>query len=1146
MPLLLTMLAVRDPATDAQLLGRFVRDRDEAAFAELVRRHGPLVLGVCRRVIPDRHLADDAFQAAFLVLARKAESVRPADKLAGWLYGVSYRVALRARTMAGRRAKHETLTAMPPETPVPPDPVDEVGAVLDEEIAKLPALHREAVVLCELQGVGRREAAKKLGIREGTLSSRLAKARQLLAVALARRGVTLPAVWAASTTLCPELSAATVRAATGAVAPALVSTLADGVIRTMLLSKLKLPAAALAGLVMLGGLGLGALPPTFAQGPSAKAKPAHDGKPEKGDIPKADFDASNDPLPDGAISRLGTSRLRGRRLAFSPDSRRVVRETAGGDLQLYAVPSGKFLAKIRAADVPERSQIIGSTIAFSPDSKRLAAVLWEGRAGIWDTDTGKLIRWIESGQFYSIVKCDFSPDGKLLAIGGSQHPSDDEKIWVGVYEAANGKQVFAERGSTSQFCDDGKQIVLWNGYGGRERKIRTVSVADPEKRSVFDLNTHVPNSDDPRTDGKSALIELLENGSVQIRDLKTGEVNHTLEGAMRSEKGGVNLRYARGRRELIVTQAEPPSLWCWNIDTGKQLWKRELPAPPYWAELSTDGKTLVTAGKDGEVLTLDALTGKDRAVIAAKSVGHSNSSPKISPDGKVVATFTASPEPGGGTVLFWDSATGKRLTDLPGHAALIHDALFTPDGTKILTAGRDNTLRTWDAASGRELANVSLAAPGQLAQSPDGRRLYASDPKGGVIRVVDPQTGKAEAMFTAFKKALIGFTLTADGGRLIVAGRDADETGTIRVLNAATGEQVREFPAGEHHRIEQMAASADGSTIAAACEGRKLVVWSGEGKVLSEHVGVAKRGPAWPDRPPHYLIGSVAVSSDGRSLAFSDQEAGVALIDGPTQKLLGRAKQKDVYFQNGAARYDVRDLLAVSPDGKTVAWSGIESTTDVQLIELRTQAVRRRLNGDSYPVKRLAFSPDGSKLLSTGPDGAALVWDLFGRHSRKPADPPDAKAVAAWWDDLAVEEGGSADRVMRAMAGRPAEAVKLLREKLPAPVVEPAAIDALIEQLGDRDFATREAATKALSQIAAAEKKLATAAEKSGSAEVRQRAEGVLKKLRRAGGLQAERAVEVLEWIGTPDAKALLKALAGGVPEAPLTRDAAEAANRLK
>ena len=152
---LLKTFVVRSSATDAQLLGRFVRDRDDAAFAELVRRHGPLVLGVCRRTIADRHLADDAFQATFVVLARKVASIQSANHLGSWLYSVSHKVALRARTMAGRRAKHETLTANPPDTAVRPDRIDDIDGVLDAAIADLPTLYRDAVVLCELQGVSR-------------------------------------------------------------------------------------------------------------------------------------------------------------------------------------------------------------------------------------------------------------------------------------------------------------------------------------------------------------------------------------------------------------------------------------------------------------------------------------------------------------------------------------------------------------------------------------------------------------------------------------------------------------------------------------------------------------------------------------------------------------------------------------------------------------------------------------------------------------------------------------------------------------------------------------------------------------------------------------------------------------------------------
>jgi RNA polymerase sigma factor (sigma-70 family) len=1113
---------VRAARPDEAALLAAVAVGDEPAFAELVRRHGPMTLGVCRRVLGPTADADDAFQVTFLALAKHAKSVRTPAALPGWLHRTALRAAQKIKARTPRPAEAA-------EPAVQPDPLadlswKEVRAVLDAELNALPDRLRGPLVLCYLDGRTRDDAAAALGVSLSTLKRRIADGLDRLNTRLTRRGVAGAGLAAAALT-GHGLTAAVPTALTRKAATAFGTLPATGFVSILAGWKAAVSAVAL----LVGLTAAGAL--VSAQPQPVTAPPAKEEKADKADTPG--FDRLSDPLPDGALARLGTSRLRGRRLTFSPDSRRVVRETAGGDLQLYEVPSGKFLAKLRAADVPERESIVGSTIAFSPDSKLLAAVLWEGRAGIWNTDTGKLVRWIDSGRFYSIVRCDFTPDGKLIAIGGAEDNRNDEKIAVSVYEVATGKKLFTEVGASSRFTADGKHILVWNGYrhgGERGNNVRVVSTGDPGERWQLPLDTHVPNSDDPRSDGKEVLFELQKNGTVLLRDWKSGEVKHTLEGAVRGDRGGMNLRHAPGRRELIVTQAEPPTLWGWNLDDGKLIWKREVPAPPYWADLSNDGTTVVTSGKAGEVLTIDAATGNDKAVIPVKAVGHSNSQMEPSSDGKVVATFTASPEPGGGTVLFWDAATGKKLTDLPGHAALIHDATFTPDGAKILTAGRDNTLRTWDAATGRELAKVELVAPAQMALSPDGKRLYAADATG-TIRVVDPATGRVQATFAAFKKQLLNMTLTADGKQLIVAGRDADEPGRVRFLTAASGEQVREFDTGDL-RLEQMAASADGSVVVTTGEGRKLAVWSADGKAVADHAGVGKREPSWKDRPPFYLIGSAAVSADGKRVTFSDQEAGVGVIDGPTQKVLGRAVLKDVFYQNGAARYDVRDVLAVSPDGKTVAWSGVESTADVYLIELRTQSVRRKLPGDSYPVKRLAFSPDGSKLLSTGPDGAALVWDVFDRHAKKPTDKPDAKTVAGWWDALGAEDAATADRALRAMAAHPTEAVKLLSGKLPEKAVEPAAIDKLIGQLGDRDFATREAATKALAEVGAALDKLEAAAEKSESAEVRERAERLLGRLRRVGPLRAERAVEALERIGSTDARKVLEALAGGSPDA--------------
>jgi RNA polymerase sigma factor (sigma-70 family) len=244
-------------ATDSELLQRFTRNRDESAFAEVLRRHAPLVLGVCRRIVSDSHLAEDAFQAVFVILATQAKKLDTNLPLGPWLYGVAFRVSLRARTMIGRRRKRETLTQNLPEVIQPAVIFDDLAAVVDEEIAKLSAVCREAVVLCELQGVSRREAAERLGIAEGTLSSRLAAARKTLAGRLRARGATLGAGLNSTVLVPADLLATTVATSTGKVALSTqLLSLIQGVTHLALLSKLKLLVVAAVFVVLtVGGVG---------------------------------------------------------------------------------------------------------------------------------------------------------------------------------------------------------------------------------------------------------------------------------------------------------------------------------------------------------------------------------------------------------------------------------------------------------------------------------------------------------------------------------------------------------------------------------------------------------------------------------------------------------------------------------------------------------------------------------------------------------------------------------------------------------------------------------------------------------------------------------------------------------------------------
>jgi RNA polymerase sigma factor (sigma-70 family) len=274
--LLAGAVLARDGAglTDAQLLGLFVERREEAAFEALLRRHGPMVWGVCRRVLGNAADAEDAFQAAFLVLVRKAAAVSPREALGGWLYGVAYRTALEARKRrARRRTKEKQVEEVPQPAVGADDPWRELLPLLDHELNRLPNKYRVPVVLCELEGVTRREAARQLKIPEGTLSSRLAQARKLLAKRLARHGPALsggavaallgqnaapagvPPSLLASTAKVGVAAAAGQALAAGAV-PAGVLALTEGVVKAMLLSKLKVCWAVVLAVAVSAGAGL--------------------------------------------------------------------------------------------------------------------------------------------------------------------------------------------------------------------------------------------------------------------------------------------------------------------------------------------------------------------------------------------------------------------------------------------------------------------------------------------------------------------------------------------------------------------------------------------------------------------------------------------------------------------------------------------------------------------------------------------------------------------------------------------------------------------------------------------------------------------------------------------------------------------------
>ncbi|QDU23129.1 sigma-70 family RNA polymerase sigma factor [Urbifossiella limnaea] len=263
---------VRDDAGDDALLARYRAGRDDDAFGAIVRRHGPMVLGVCRRVLRDPHAAADAFQVTFLVLAKHAG--RAPDLLGAWLYGVAVRTALKARGRDLRRREVEADYAARP-LPAPPAADTELLRLIDAQVAELPEKYRLPLVLCGVQGLGKAEAADRLGLPEGTVSSRLARARDLLRGRLERRVVVVPALLLPAV-VPPALSAATIDSAVWAApVPAPVLALSQEVLAAMSAPAWKLPAAVVAAFaVSAGAVGLtGAQPPNPAdKAPAAKQK----------------------------------------------------------------------------------------------------------------------------------------------------------------------------------------------------------------------------------------------------------------------------------------------------------------------------------------------------------------------------------------------------------------------------------------------------------------------------------------------------------------------------------------------------------------------------------------------------------------------------------------------------------------------------------------------------------------------------------------------------------------------------------------------------------------------------------------------------------------------------------------------------------
>jgi RNA polymerase sigma factor (sigma-70 family) len=684
----------RRPGTDGELLQAFATARDQSAFAELLRRHGPLVWSICARSLPRVQDAEDAFQATFLVLARGAGSIRKGEALASWLFGVARRAALRLR--------HRARLAEPPApAPSPPDPRAEIASAeacdaILEEVRALPEKYRLPLLLCGLEGLTKREAARQLGWREGTVSGRLARARARLQARLARRGI-LTAGGLTLLAVPGPLDAQMLRLVTGQAAPGpVVAALVTEVLRSMRAFSLtvftSVVSSCLLALALGGAWYRGQAAPAAA--PAARA-------------------------PDSFVQAQADETA-----AATWQERLVLRGYAGSG---YA--------------------------EFSPDGRTLATA--DGRNVLRFLDTAT---WQERSQCpltkykkgtYFPQWHPFSPDGRWFALTW-RVPADDGKgkprfeTWL--IEVATGKFHSVLAGKDPRFSPVGTLLSLSQGdtlvlYDYQtEREVRTLALGHP---TAWRGDRFAP-------DGKR-LFTATTDGRGKLWDPASGKAIATLRGyhPVWSKDG-----------KTLATVVPGPEAILWDAVSGKErATLRGFKEPGCLVQLSPDGKRVLTSVSeaglrdDGEisfpefdnpyvpkrtpldVRVWDAMTGEQLARLPGEREHCRGGA--FAPDGKCVAYIRLTDGEGfTPEAVVWDLVRGKEqlvLSDEKG----IDDIAFMPDGRLIGNIGlRDNSqLYMWEATTGRVLARIDNAQ-GARTFSPDGKLLVVSVP----IPVAGPLT----------------------------------------------------------------------------------------------------------------------------------------------------------------------------------------------------------------------------------------------------------------------------------------------------------------------------------------------------------------------------------------------------------------------
>jgi RNA polymerase sigma factor (sigma-70 family) len=615
--------------TDQELLGRFRTGRDDLAFHSLVRRHGSMVLDVCRTVLGNEADAEDAFQATFLILTQKAAAIRKLASVGSWLYGVAYRTALKAQAEGARRKKHEARAPGRASAGRADDlSWREVRQIVHATLNGLSECYRAPLVLCYLEGTTQDEAAKALGVSKATVNKRLERGRALLHVRLLRHGlgsVTLlaAAAWPGSSSagLPPTLLASTARAAnliaaghaaTGATSPT-VAALTRRVMRTMVFTKLKTATAVLLALSFLAA-GL------LLAGPAVRE--SEDGPlvarvvavaPTRGAQAGAEMVKADAIVKDGKHINS---------LAFCNGGETVAAVVWRTLPKVDSQPSAVVLWDVRTGKVAHTLEqfdqgFLYQTVTASPDGKTVAAVagsVKDATITLWEAKTGKLVQSI-THDGAGIERIALSPDGKRLA--GCAHIN---------------------------------HALLWDVESGK--LLKTFETRDMDFWSV----AVAPDGKLVAAGGE--VRELTGEGKVVVWEVETGKVKHELSEA---KMGTVaTAAFSPDGKLLAAGGSNEDTVRVWEVETGhlKCRLKAQGIAELAW---SPNGKALATAGWDGKIRVWD---------VAQEKPVHTFDGHGKHAYGEFVHTVSFAPEgrrvvSGGwdGTMRFWRLAPaggGKR------------------------------------------------------------------------------------------------------------------------------------------------------------------------------------------------------------------------------------------------------------------------------------------------------------------------------------------------------------------------------------------------------------------------------------------------------------------------------------------------------